>query len=59
MSRYSLDCVYEDDFGITNWLIMTYVRHKSDINSNQFFESLGYDAKITRSLQELGVPAKI
>ena len=51
--------MYEDDFGITNWLIMTYVRHKSDINSNQFFESLGYDAKITRSLQELGVPAKI
>ena len=25
-------CMY--DFGITNWLIMTYVRHKSNVNGN-------------------------
>ena len=34
---------------------MTYVRHKSNINGNQSIKSLGYNTKITRSLQELGV----
>ena len=34
---------------------MTYVRHKSNGNGNQSIKSLGYNTKITRSLQELGV----